>query len=420
MPTFRNVYQHFRQYGMKHKPLYALSFLILFWSIFDGIISYITPLVIVEHGLSKTLMGIIYGSSSLAGALFDFLLCRFFKNTHFRRVYLVMFIVCFCYPLILWQANIWWIYLIAMALWGIYYDLFNFGDFDFVSRHCKEEEHTSSFGVMQAFRSIGYMLAPLVAGLAIGVLVDKVSVKPFILALVFLVISFIFYLVLIKLTKKEKPVCEIKSRRKTSNLDTLGEMKVWKQIIVLILPVLILTMVLNILDAFFWTIGPLIAESFTNLKGFNGLFMVAYSLPVLIIGWFVGSFTQKFGKKKTAFVSFLLGSLVLSSFTLFANPYFMIVVIFVSSFFFSLSWPTINGMYTDYITDRPQVGKDIEGVADLFTNMGYIVGPVLAGILADVLGNTTAFSIFGLFGIIVAVILLLTTHKKISVNKIKV
>lgn len=418
MPTFRNIFQHARKYGLKHKPLYALSFLILFWSVFDGIISYITPLVIVEHGLSKTLMGIIYGSSSVAGALFDFLLCRFFKDTHFRRVYLVMFIVCFFYPFILWQASVWWLYLIAMALWGIYYDLHNFGDFDFVSRQTKEEEHASSFGVIQAFRSVGYMLAPLVAGLAIGNLIDKtVDIKPFILSLFFLIIAFVFYFVLIKLAKKEKAVCEIKPKGKISNINVLGEIKVWKKIIVLILPVLILTMMLNILDAFFWTIGPLIAEGFVGMEGFNGLFLVAYSLPVLVIGWFVSSFTKRFGKKKTAFLSFLIGSLVLVCFIFFNNPYLMIAINLLASFFFALSWPAINGAYADYISEAPAIGKDIEGVADLFTNIGYVIGPIVAGILADILGNTAAFSVFGLVGALVALVLWVMTPKKIRMDK---
>jgi len=418
MPTFNNIYRHFRQYGTKHKPLYTVSFLILFWSIFDGIISYITPLVIVEHGFSKTLMGVIYGSSSIAGALFDFLLCRFFKDTHFRRVYLVMFAVCFIYPFILWQASVWWIYLIAMALWGIYYDLHNFGDFDFVSRYSPEEEHASSFGVIQAFRGIGYMLAPLVAGLAIGTLVDQVKLKPFVLSLVFLSISFIFYLILIRLTKKRSTIFQTKLKNKISDLDVLGEIKIWKKIVILIYPVLILTLALNILDAFFWTLGPLIAEELKSLQGLNGLFMVAYSLPVLLVGWVIGSLTKKFGKKKTAFFSFLLGSLVLVSFNFVSSSYLMITVILLSSIAYSMSWPAVNGAYADYIAEAPQVGKDIEGVVDLFTNLGYIIGPIMAGILADLLSNQAAFSVFGLCGVIMAFMLLIVTPKKIKVDNI--
>nr|HPI67557.1 MFS transporter [bacterium] len=398
MPTISHIFQHVRQYGLKHKPLYALSFMVLFWSIFDGIISYVTPLVIVEHGLSKTVMGIIYGSSSVAGALFDFLLCRFFKDTHFRRVYLIMFVICFFYPFILWQASVWWLYLIAMALWGIYYDLHNFGDFDFVSRQSREEEHASSFGVIQAFRSAGYMIAPLLAGLVIGTWLEKLDIRPFMLALIFLGIAFIFYLVLVRLTRNERVDFEIKRKQKVANIDIIREIKIWKKIVILCLPVLILIMMLNVLDAFFWTIGPLIAEGITSLEGFNGLFMVAYSLPVLLIGWFIGLVTRRLGKKKTAFLSFLLGSLILSTFTLFTSPYYLIVIILLASFFFALAWPAINGAFADYIAEAPEVGKDIEGVEDLFTNIGYIIGPIIAGVLADVFGNESAFSIFGLVG----------------------
>ena len=93
MSTFRHIYYHWRQYGNSHRPLYAMAFMILLFAVFDGMTSYITPLLITEKGISKTAMGFILGSSSLAGALFDFFLAKVLKNPHFRRVFLMMFVV---------------------------------------------------------------------------------------------------------------------------------------------------------------------------------------------------------------------------------------------------------------------------------------------------------------------------------------
>jgi len=199
--TLRHLVWHFKRYGSKHKALYFLSLIFLFWAIFDGIVSYIAPLVIVESGLSKTLMGIVIGASSVAGALFDFLMCRIFKSTFYRRIFIIMFAVCFLYPLILWQAKSFVIYLIAMALWGIYYDLKSFGIFDFIGRHTEPVEHSSSFGVVAVFLSLGYLLAPILAGVLIGEMVDW---RPFVMAWIFLLISFLFFLILFYLMRKEK------------------------------------------------------------------------------------------------------------------------------------------------------------------------------------------------------------------------
>jgi cyanate permease len=187
MPSLNHLVVHFRQYGFKHKTLYTVSLMLFFWSIYDGIISFISPILITERGFSNTLMGLIIGSSSMAGAVFDFILSKFLQNSYYRRLYLLMFGICFVYPLVLWQAKTIYLYLIAMALWGFYYDLQGFGNFDFVGREMETEEHASSFGVIGVFRSLGYLIAPLLVGLVIGQTLDW---RPFALAWLFLLLSF--------------------------------------------------------------------------------------------------------------------------------------------------------------------------------------------------------------------------------------
>ena len=105
MQTFKHLIIHIKKYGNSHQPLYALFFMILFWAIFDAILAYVAPLIITDAGLSKTMMGLILGSSSIAGAIFDIIACKIFKNVSFRRMFLVMFAICFIYPLILFSAK---------------------------------------------------------------------------------------------------------------------------------------------------------------------------------------------------------------------------------------------------------------------------------------------------------------------------
>ena len=40
-----------------NRHIYLLSFMILFWTLFDSIMTYITPLVITKQGFSDTIMG---------------------------------------------------------------------------------------------------------------------------------------------------------------------------------------------------------------------------------------------------------------------------------------------------------------------------------------------------------------------------
>jgi HAD superfamily hydrolase (TIGR01509 family) len=340
--------------------------------------------------------------------LFDFLLCRLFTKTHFRRVISTMFIICLLYPLILWQAKIIWIYLLAMALWGLYYDLFSFGKLDFIGRYDKEE-HSSSFGLITVFENLGYVIAPLIVGFVIFEIVDW---RPYLLAWVFIIIAFVIYVIFLLQVRKIKIGDSGKACRK---VNFFNEIKIWKRIGVFIWPLLVLSLVISMSEAIFWTIGPLFSENFA-FHNFNGLFLTAYTLPPLLTGWFIGSFTSKMGKKRVGYLSFILGSLSLTLLTFTESPFAIIFVIFVSSFFISLSWPSIGGAYADYISESPNVEKEIEGVEDFFSNIGFVIGPILAGFLADRMEYARIFALFGLASAIITAAMMLVTPKKININ----
>lgn len=402
MRDLHHLMLHVKTYGRSHQALYILSLLILFWAVFDGITTYVTPLVLTESGLSKTAMGLIIGSSSVFGAVFDFLMCKLFKNSHYRRVFLAMFAFSFFYLLVLATAKTPWLFLLAMVLWGVYYDLKNFGSFDFVARFIRSAEHSSSFGVLSVFQASGYILAPLLAGLLIR---QTVGVIPFIIAGVFLLIAF---LILLFLFKREKVYVQELLPIQYRYRGFLSEIKLWRRLDRVLLPVLIMVMMLNIIDAFFWTIGPLLTG--------GSLFLTAYQLPALLVGWFVGSVTAKFGKKNTAFVSLLTGSLVLGLLGYLDEPVLIITAVFSSSLLMSLSWPALKAAFADYLKEAGKYEKEIESLEDLYTNFGFVIGPALAGFLADQLGNAKAFSVLGLFGVATAIYLMKTTPKKIVVS----
>lgn len=410
-----HLFSHIRTYGLKHKPLYALAMMILFFSIFNGIVAYITPLLMEERGLSKTMLGIIYGMSSVSGALFDFLLCRFLTKTNFRRVFIFMFAICLVYPLILLKATTAVLFIIPMALWGLYYDFYQYGRHDFVGRYTKHADHSSSYGIMEAALAVGYMIAPLIAGFLIG---EAVGWKPAFLGWIFLLVAISFFLLLLALTKKGEAGV-ISYQEKSSYTSFFMEIHVWKRIGKVIFPALAVTLMLNIVDSFFWTIGPLLSESLkSSLGNFEGILITAYFFPMLIVGWLVGPITKRFGKKRTAFWGLLVGSAVLMTFSLSQSVFVLIACILVASTFLMVSWPSINGAYADYISEAPKIERELQTISDFSGNLGYVIGPITAGILADLFGNIQAFTIIGFIGIIVSLSLIKYSPKKINVRRI--
>jgi fucose permease len=169
-----------------------------------------------ERGFSPSVLGFIIGFSPVAGAFFDLLICKFCLKTDFRKYLLFMFVLCAAYPLILWSANTATLFLFAMAVWGLYFDLYGFSAFNFVGRHTSEAEHSKSFGIVQIFRSLGLIITPLLVGL---VLTERVSWSIFSVSWIYLLAGFLFFIVLIFFSSKQpENKVLIQTRRRKSLL----------------------------------------------------------------------------------------------------------------------------------------------------------------------------------------------------------
>ena len=67
-------------------PIILFSMMIFFWGLFDAILTYATPIIMEESGMSLSMIGIIIGTSSITGAIFDYIFCRIFKNIRVKKV----------------------------------------------------------------------------------------------------------------------------------------------------------------------------------------------------------------------------------------------------------------------------------------------------------------------------------------------
>ncbi|MDP2630137.1 MAG: MFS transporter [Candidatus Uhrbacteria bacterium] len=407
MPTLHHLISHAQKYGEQHRPLYLFGLCIFFFIIFDGIIAYMLPVVMSRRGFSTTTIGFIISASSIVGAAFDFLLARALRAVNIRRLFLFVFLIGALVPAIVWRAETVSMFLVAVALGGIYFDLYVFSTFDFVARYTKRSEHASSFGFIQICASLGGLIAPIIA---MSAFILDGSGRPFFIAWAALAVSALCFLSLSAWMKNTLASVEQTGVRKKT---FMHELRLWKNIGILIRSPLVMTLSLHLFNGLFWTLAPLYPVN--DMPFFNAVLLVAYGLPILLVGWFVGPITRQFGKKQTAFGALLIGSLILSLVSSLQNPSAIILCVFLASSFFGIAWPSISGAYADYISETPNREEEIEGVQDFFGNGGYIIGPITAGLLADVVGIPMTFTLFGVLGAIIGAALLSGGKKSITI-----
>lgn len=171
-------------------------------------------------------------------------------------------------------------------------------------------------------------------------------------------------------------------------------------------------------DAAIWTFGPLFSEQIGTAHGFSGgIFMTAYAIPPILVGWIVGVIARRFGNVRTAQGAIAIGSAILILVGFVSSPLFLVLLIFAASFFWAIGWPSINAVYTEDIENTVTRRKEIETLQDLFTNVGDTAGPIVGGYMAQYLGFAHSFVALGIAGAAIALLLFIATPLVGTVTK---
>lgn len=395
------------------KPLLLLGLMMIFLRIFDGILGYYLPVVITSAGLSKTAMGLIIGFSSVAGALFDFALSLRVRSVHYRRFFLAMFILAGLYALVLSAGS--WIplFLLAMAIWGIYYDLMTFGNHDYLARVIPKEKNAVGYAVLDMTKSFGYALAPPIATFGLTLFGDY---SIFVTAPIALFFSFITFQVIRKGVKDL--VHEQNHPGAHRRITATREFYKWRHIGRNLWVPLAFIFLLYLTESFFWVIGPLLSEELISINAWGAFFVTAFFVAPLLADPVAPMIISFFGKKRTAFYSLFVTGILMTFFVFIQPGHLTVLLVFLLSFMMTFGYPAIGSAFGDYIRENPEREHEIVGVSDLATNMAYVVGPIFAGILADVSSNTLAFSLWGFVLIVIIGALLPFARKPIRLTPV--
>ncbi|HLE48439.1 MAG TPA: MFS transporter [Patescibacteria group bacterium] len=394
------------------RRIITLSLILFFLLLSDAILSTWVPQLIESTFESSIVMGFVMSFSSVVGFGADLIFPQLFKGINFKKLLFMAIIASIAFSLTLISATMIpfvLIFLISMAIWGIYYEIVGFANHQFVADSVPVRMHASTWAFMGVFKNLAYFLGPLLAGL----LVMTNAQSPAYVAIVFTIIA----LIILLLSKKhhERPV--------SIEIDKISlrcEMEHWVVLFRKVWPVLVVGIIMGIVDAFFWTAGAVYTEDLAKISIWGKWFLPMYTLPALFIGFVVAKKGIINGKKKTALKFFLLSGIFLAMMNVFENVEWQLLVVFCSSFALSISYPLIEGVYSDIVLRMGRQRKHMIGLCSSTTSISYIVGPIIAGITASVLGNVLTFVYLGYFVAAVALILFALTPKKLKLPQVEI
>lgn len=390
----------------KKKNLYMICWMVFFFSVFDGLFAFMSPILMEQRGIDEIQIGLLLGSSSVAGLLADFLICRVLRKARYKRIFFIMLLIASAYPIVLWGASNITMFLVAMALWGIYFDLLTIGQLNFVSMDTKSNEHIPVYSVLRISIAMGSLIAVILCGILIQ---GQQSFIPYIGGAM-LLISYLNYFGLT--TKKQKVVNQHLTMKKSSVFRQLG---VWRSSIANRGGLLLGIFFLNVIDSAFWQLSPSISENEGLPFLVRSFFMVPYQIAPLVIGIILSKFINNKRVDFIAHYSLILACLTLSSLLFVESFEYIAPINIITSLFLGFAWPTYWGSYSTAIEKNKRLQAELETLGDAFTNLGYIFGPILVGYLANSHGDIKTFGVIGLIGSVACALSLV--RKKLNTDQ---
>lgn len=374
----------------------------------DSVLSYAAPVYANKVFSSSMVAGLAISFSSLIGFLVDFFSKRLFGNKKFSFFIKTSFILSILFAYLLGISLVHkYVFFLAMAVWGIYYETMAFSNFKYLKAHVEVKNYSVSWGLISMLRSVIYGVGPLAATFMISYRLQL----PSLICGTFVLIEFLVYLATFKNPKES--VIEI------SNSTTKPEIKVWKILFKKIYPIWALNFVLLITDAGFWTAGVLLSENLADQSPMGRFFMTIYMLPSVFFSPLSHRISDKIGKKRTAIVSSMLASLFLIFVGLNTRVNIILFLVFAYSAFTALTYPAINATFEDYIKRLGEYDTDLIGLEQSSISLAYIVGPALAGLVSSIFSEQMVFSVFGFLLLICAIFALIVTPRKIRMPQLE-
>lgn len=390
----------------------TMFLIILFFVLLsDAVLSDWVPGYLQNALGSSFKMGLMMAVSSVVGLVMDLIFPHVLRQSGVRKLAGGAIIGSMIFLISMFSST-WWSYalilIIGMSAWGIYYELDSFMTQQFVAGVAPRDQRSSVWGVVGVVRSAAYFIGPILGGY-IAIYGDRIVV---IGAAVVLFVAYMMFLFIKhqNVSELEIDVHGINVKEEIVHWYTLGR-RVW--------PILLVSLMGGLIDATFWSTGTVLNDSLAQKSFAGGWFMSAYMLPFLFVGIIVAKWGIDTQKKKWAEKFVLLGGFSLMMLPIFQNIWLILLCVFMSGVFLAMAWPLVDAVYTDLVTRAHKGRKHVMGISAATNSMAYIIGPILSGWLAGRFGEMQNFAIIGGMVVIVAIVLLFTTPKKLNLPQVE-
>lgn len=393
----------------------TISAILFFVYLGDAILSDWVPSYMQIALGSSLLMGLVFSFSSVIGFISDLIFPQLLRKFKARKLILLAMGASLIFSGVLMWTTTWsWLILLllAMAVWGVYYELLWFGSAQFVSDNVPAQSRSGVWGVLGVFKSLAYFLGPIFGS---WLTVSRGDLAVIITAAAVVCVGYIIWV----LTNRKEKNCEQESEP-MEKFNIWEEFGYWKVLSVHVWPVLLISLMMGLIDATYWTTGAVLSDNLARSGFWGGLFLPAYMLAPIFMGVVLAKWGVYKGKKKIAELFLLFAGIFLACLGLKESVWVMLLLSLLIGVSLSIAWPMVDAVYSDILARMGKERKHLVGLSSSTVSVAYIIGPITAGFISSQVGERMTFAIVGVMAILVAVILLIVTPKKLKLPQAKI
>lgn len=407
--------ERFKFSRIRSKISIVLIFTLPLFFIFlaDSILSYIFPIVVEQKLNSNLLMGIVMSASSVVGVICDLSFSQLLKERTWKFQLISGILISLLFPMLLQISDYvaaFALFLLASLLWGIYYELLSFAQQEFIVTEEKTKSYSRDWGIVFSTILLTGVIGPIIGSL----MLQQMNFIRTVIVITLQAMALMFTFVLIFFTPYHHKIKKTESKIKIA-FNLFRELGYWQILSRAILPVLIMGIMTEVIEATFWTIGGLFGREVMGNTGLDWVVFTAFSVPLIIGSIILAKLNVHHHKKLFSQLALLVcGVLMTAIYLSRSSTSLLLVVVAVSSIFFAFASPLNEAVYSDLI-DRVGADKQLHllGLAKANSSVAYIITPIIVGFLADRTGYHSTFALVGVFAIVISVVLLVISPRKI-------
>jgi MFS family permease len=303
------------------------------------------------------------------------------------------------------------LFVVAGLFWNVYYEFMAFSRQNFIVSNERKENYSQIWGIISVLSSFVGLVGPV-----IGSLLLKETVGNRVLFFgMFQTLTLFSGLILVSLTPTVQQ--EHKLRRTIHHkMSLFKDLKLWEILGARVFPIIIIGVMISLISAAVMSFGGLMGVELFGGEDLDWLLVVVFAIPSIIASLILTKFSIKRYKKLTSQILMILAGLSLCLMPLIKSyPVIVLICFFFCSLFISFAWIVNEAVYSD-LSDRARDEKIyINGMERLNDSIGYLVGPILVGFLADKTDYYVAFAFVGFISVILGIVLIMITPKKILI-----